>query len=249
MDEACIFLGVGRAPERMDPEQCTGGLPVLYAFFVLSCSLCQSANGRREGRDDVAKRWFPAPVPPLVSLVHETRVGRPTNDRFEHTHCGPHHPGVTCPDWRYMKCRNVTSCLSAIFPAGGSDRIKSHQRQKAREALRGCCAAKRRKLRLQPAAVKTRGQRKCVARLTEGKQVLWSPAVRGVDAILPMILAWPIAYEKSPKGLTKQLMPIAELGGRAQGPGRHAMDIMGVVLFAPGCNLSCMPPIRGSTES
>ena len=144
------------------------------------------------------------------------------------------------PDWRYM----MKECdeLYRYLPAGGSDRIKSHQR-KAREAIARLLRGNA-ELRLQPPAVKpvTAHLRRA---LDEGKQGALAPAVRALDAIAHD-LSWQYGYEKVPKGLTNSYA-YAELAG-AQGPVVSHDIILGVVLFAPACTYPSHAH-KGITES
>ncbi|MAN10762.1 dimethylsulfonioproprionate lyase family protein [Sulfitobacter pontiacus] len=144
------------------------------------------------------------------------------------------------PDWRYM----MQECdeLYRYLPAGGSDRIKSHQR-KAREAIARLLRGNA-ELRLQPRAEKpvTAHLRRA---LDEGKQGALAPAVRALDAVAHD-LSWQYGYEKVPKGLTNSYA-YAELAG-AQGPVVSHDIILGVVLFAPGCTYPAHAH-KGITES
>ena len=92
------------------------------------------------------------------------------------------------PDWRYM----MQECdeLYRYLPAGGSDRIKSHQR-KAREAIARLLRGNA-ELRLQPRAEKpvTAHLRRA---LDEGKQGALAPAVRALDAVAHD-LSWQYGY-------------------------------------------------------
>ncbi|WP_431358136.1 dimethylsulfonioproprionate lyase family protein [Sulfitobacter albidus] len=131
------------------------------------------------------------------------------------------------PDWRYML--QEYDELYRYLPAGGSDRIASHQR-KVREAI-SRLLKRNATVALQPQSSKpvTAHLRRA---LSEGRQGTLAPAVRALDAIAPL-LSWQYGYEKVPKGL-QQNYAFAELAG-FNGPIVSEEIILGVVLFAPGC--------------
>lgn len=144
------------------------------------------------------------------------------------------------PDWRYML--QEYDELYRYLPAGGSDRIASHQR-KVREAI-GRLLKRNALVTPQPRAVKpvTAHLRRA---LDEGRQGVLAPAVRALDAISPL-LSWQYGYEKVPKGL-QESYAFAELAG-FRGPVVSEDIILGVVLFAPGCTYPAHAH-RGITES
>ena len=144
------------------------------------------------------------------------------------------------PDWRYM----LQECdeLYRYLPAGGSDKIKTHQR-KAREAI-ARLIKRNAEVRLQPRAEKpvTAHLRRA---LDEGRQGALAPAVRALDAVAPQ-LSWQYGYEKIPKGLANSYA-YAELAGQ-NGPVVSDEIILGVVLFAPACTYPAHAH-KGITES
>lgn len=144
------------------------------------------------------------------------------------------------PDWRYL-LREYDE-LYRYLPAGGSDRIKSHQR-KVREAI-SRLLKKNGQLQLQPRAVKpvTAHLRRA---LDEGRQGVLAPVVRALDAVNGQ-LSWQYGYEKVPKGLANSYA-YAELAGLS-GPVFSEEIILGVVLFAPGCTYPAHAH-KGITES
>ena len=131
------------------------------------------------------------------------------------------------PDWRYLLQEYEE--LYRYLPAGGSDRIRGHQR-KVREAI-GRLMRKDATVQLQPRAEKpvTAHLRRA---LDEGRQGVLAPVVRALDAIDTQ-LSWQYGYEKVPKGLANSYA-YAELAGQ-NGPVLSEDIILGVVLFAPGC--------------
>lgn len=144
------------------------------------------------------------------------------------------------PDWRYLM--QEIDELYRYLPAGGSDRIKGHQR-KVREAI-SRLIKKNAPVRLQERAEKpvTAHLRRA---LDEGRQGTLAPAVRALDAV-DTFLSWQYGYEKVPKGLAKSYA-YAELAGQ-NGPVITDEIILGVVLFAPGCTYPAHAH-QGITES
>jgi dimethylpropiothetin dethiomethylase len=144
------------------------------------------------------------------------------------------------PDWRYLLQEYEE--LYRYLPAGGSDRIKAHQR-KVREAIARLLRADT-PVTLQPRAVKpvTSHLRRA---LDEGRQGVLAPVVRALDAVNNQ-LSWQYGYEKVPKGLANSYA-YAELAGQ-NGPVVSADIILGVVLFAPGCTYPAHAH-KGITES
>lgn len=144
------------------------------------------------------------------------------------------------PNWRYM----LQECdeLYRYLPAGGSDRIRGHQR-KVREAI-SRLLKRNGEVRLQPRAEKpvTAHLRRA---LDEGRQGVLAPAVRALDAVAPC-LSWQYGYEKVPKGL-QNTFAYAEIAG-TNGPILSDEIILGVVLFAPGCTYPAHAH-KGITES
>jgi dimethylpropiothetin dethiomethylase len=144
------------------------------------------------------------------------------------------------PDWRYLL--QEYDELYRYLPAGGSDRIKSHQR-KVREAI-SRLLKKNGQLQPQQRAVKpvTAHLRRA---LDEGRQGVLAPVVRALDAVNDQ-LSWQYGYEKVPKGLANSYA-YAELAGLS-GPVFSEEIILGVVLFAPGCTYPAHAH-KGITES
>lgn len=144
------------------------------------------------------------------------------------------------PNWRYLL--QEYDELYRYLPAGGSDRIKSHQR-KVREAI-SRLLKNNAKINLQPRAEKpvTAHLRRA---LDEGRQGVLAPVVRAFDA-LDSALSWQYGYEKVPKGLANSYA-YAELAG-LNGPIISDEIILGVVLFAPGCTYPAHAH-KGITES
>ena len=144
------------------------------------------------------------------------------------------------PDWRYLM--QEYDELYRYLPAGGSDRIRSHQR-KVREAI-SRLLKQNAPVRLQPRAEKpvTAHLRRA---LDEGRQGTLAAAVRSLDAVEPY-LSWQYGYEKVPRGLTNSYA-YAELAGQ-NGPVVSEDIILGVVLFAPACTYPAHAH-KGITES
>lgn len=144
------------------------------------------------------------------------------------------------PDWRYLL--QEYDELYRYLPAGGSDRIKSHQR-KVREAI-SRLLKKNASVQPQPRAVKpvTAHLRRA---LDEGRQGVLAPVVRALDALDDQF-SWQYGYEKVPKGLANSYA-YAELAG-LDGPILSEEIIIGVVLFAPGCTYPAHAH-KGITES
>ncbi len=144
------------------------------------------------------------------------------------------------PDWRYLLQEFYE--LYRYLPSGGSDRIRSHQRN-VREGISRVLKANP-AIRLQPPAQKPvtahlkraldegRGERM-------GKMVLALESVRGD-------LSWQYGYERVPKAL-QGAYAYAEVAG-PNGPVVSAEIILGIVLFAPGCTYPAHAH-QGITES
>ena len=132
--------------------------------------------------------------------------------------------------------------LYRYLPAGGSDRIRSHQR-KVREAI-SRLLKQNAGVRVQPRAQKpvTAHLRRA---LDEGRQGVLARVVRALDAVEPH-LSWQYGYEKVPRGLANSYA-YAELAGQ-NGPVISDEIILGVVLFAPGCTYPAHAH-KGVTES
>lgn len=144
------------------------------------------------------------------------------------------------PNWRYLLQEYEE--LYRYLPAGGSDRIASHQR-KVRDVI-SKLLRQNAEVRVQPKAQKpvTAHLRRA---LDEGRQGTLAPVVRALDA-LSEHLSWQYGYEKVPKGL-QNTFAYAELAGN-NGPVIASDIILGVVLFAPNCTYPAHAH-RGITES
>ncbi len=132
-----------------------------------------------------------------------------------------------CPDWRYllMECYELYRHLDS----GGSDLIRSHQRQ-VREAIS-------RTMKSNPEinidVIADKPVTKHLKRvLDEGKNQLHASVIRSFESIHDR-LNWQYGYEKMPRSLDNKYA-YAEICG-PQGPVISAEVILGVVLFAPCC--------------
>lgn len=144
------------------------------------------------------------------------------------------------PDWRYLL--QEFEALYRFIPAGGSDRIASHQR-KVGEAIS-------RLLRTNAPVVPQRPAQKPVTAhlrraLDEGRQGSMAPTIRALDAVRDQ-LSWQYGYEKMPKGLDGKYA-YAEITS-TNGPILSEEIILGVVLFAPNCTYPAHAH-KGITES
>lgn len=144
------------------------------------------------------------------------------------------------PDWRYLLAEFYE--LYRAIPAGGSDRIRSHQRQ-VREAVNRVIKADA-PLQLQPAALKpvTAHLRRA---LDQGRAGPMQSIIRSLDTISPL-LSWQYGYEKVPPALAGSYA-YAEIAG-PQGPVVTDAIILGVVLFGPACTYPAHAH-QGITES
>jgi dimethylpropiothetin dethiomethylase len=131
------------------------------------------------------------------------------------------------PDWQYLMREFYE--LYRYLPAGGSTRIRSHQR-KAREAISRVIKANA-PVRPQPIEIKP-----VVAHLRravdQGRAGRMASVVSSLDAVSDK-LSWQYGYEKVPTGLVGSYA-YAEVAG-PYGPIVTSEIILGVVLFAPGC--------------
>lgn len=144
------------------------------------------------------------------------------------------------PNWRYLL--QEFEELYRFIPAGGSDRIASHQR-KVGEAIS-------RLLRTNaPVVPQPPAQKPVTAHLRraldEGRQGSMAPSIRALDAVRDQ-LSWQYGYEKMPKGLDGKYA-YAEITG-TNGPILSEEIILGVVLFAPNCTYPAHAH-KGITES
>ena len=131
------------------------------------------------------------------------------------------------PAWGYL-LRDFLE-MYRMLPAGGSAKIRSHQRL-VRERITAV-------LRANPALRDTDAARKPVTlhlqrALDQGRGGAMSRVIRSIDGLCDQ-LSWQYGYEKVPRGLD-QKYAYAELVGPT-GPVQSDQIILGLVLFAPGC--------------
>ena len=131
------------------------------------------------------------------------------------------------PDWRYLLKEFYE--LYRSLSAGGSDRIRAHQRG-VREAI-GRVLKANPEVRPMPRSVLPVTAHLKRA-LDEGRMERLAPVVRALESITAD-LAWLYGYEKLPRGLA-QSYGYAEIAGPS-GPILTTEVILGIVLFAPGC--------------
>ena len=144
------------------------------------------------------------------------------------------------PDWGYL-LREFYE-LYRHLPAGGSLKIRSHQRQ-VREAVNRVIRADA-IVMPQPRAEKpvTAHLRRAI---DQGLDERMASLVRSIDAISDA-LSWQYGYEKVPKGLASKYA-YAEIAG-PRGPVVTSEIILGIVLFAPDCTYPAHAH-KGITES
>lgn len=146
----------------------------------------------------------------------------------------------SAPDWRYLLAEFFD--LYRAIPAGGSDQIRSHQRQ-AREAINRVLKANA------PVALQPPAQKPVTAHLRraldQGCRGPMESINRALAAVGPA-LSWQYGYEKLPAALAESYA-YAEIAG-PQGPVVTTEIILGVVLFAPGCTYPAHAH-QGITES
>lgn len=144
------------------------------------------------------------------------------------------------PDWAYL-LREFYD-LYRYLPAGGSDRIRSHQRQ-SREAINRVIKSNA-PIALQPPADKpvTAHLRRAI---DQGLDDRMRYLLRSVDAVSDL-LSWQYGYEKVPRGLASKYA-YAEIAGPI-GPVQTTEVILGLVLFGPDCTYPAHAH-RGITES
>lgn len=131
------------------------------------------------------------------------------------------------PDWGYL-LREIYE-LYRNAGAGGSDRIRAHQRA-VREAISRLIAADP---PLRARAPETKPVTNHLKRALDlGRQRHLAPLVHAIDSVKPE-LSWLWGYDKVPKGLTERFA-WAEFTGNT-GPVATDEVILGLVLFAPGC--------------
>ncbi|MFK7765029.1 MAG: dimethylsulfonioproprionate lyase family protein [Roseobacter sp.] len=144
------------------------------------------------------------------------------------------------PDWAYL-LREFYD-LYRYLPAGGSDRIRSHQRQ-SREAINRVIKSNA------PVVLQERADKPVTAHLRraidQGLDDRMKYLLRSVEAVSGL-LSWQYGYEKVPRGLATKYA-YAEIAGPA-GPVQTTEVILGLVLFAPDCTYPAHAH-RGITES
>ena len=146
----------------------------------------------------------------------------------------------TLPDWRYLLAEFYE--LYRAIPAGGSDRIRSHQRQ-VREAINRVIKAHA------PVQLQTAAQKPVTAHLRraldQGRSGIMASTIRALDT-LRTDLSWQYGYEKVPSALADSYA-YAEIAG-PNGPVVTSEIILGVVLFAQSCTYPAHAH-QGITES
>lgn len=144
------------------------------------------------------------------------------------------------PNWGYLLQEFAE--LYRRGKAGGSARIRSHQRA-VRESIGRTLAANPRVLHRQPEekSVTAHLQRA----FDQGRREATQSIIRAIEAIASE-LTWQYGYEKVPPGLGKKFA-YAEFAG-PHGPVLTAELILGVVLFGPKCTYPAHTH-EGLTES
>ncbi len=144
------------------------------------------------------------------------------------------------PAWEYL-LRDFYEFYRRL-PAGGSDRIRSHQR-KVREQISRVMKANAEVRAVPPAdkPVTAHLQRA----LDNGRMERHAPFIRALETVRGQ-LAWQYGYEKVPRGLERKYA-YAELCGPT-GPVVTDEIILGLVLFAPKCTYPAHSH-EGITES
>lgn len=132
-----------------------------------------------------------------------------------------------CPEWEYL-LRDFYEFYRRL-PAGGSAKIRSHQRT-VREQISRVMKANAEVRRLEPASkpVTAHLQRA----LDNGRLERHAPFIRALEAVRDQFV-WQYGYEKVPRGLERKYA-YAELAGPT-GPVVTDEVILGLVLFAPSC--------------
>ena len=131
------------------------------------------------------------------------------------------------PDWMYI----LRDCYDVYrrMPAGGSAKIRSHQRA-VRERIS-------RVIKSNPQMAMPEPQTKPVVAhlqraLNNGRGEKHAAFIHSIEAVCDR-LVWQYGYEKVPRGLEKKYA-YAEMAG-PNGPVLTDEVILGLVLFAPGC--------------
>ncbi len=131
------------------------------------------------------------------------------------------------PDWMYLLREYYE--LYRHLSAGGSERIRAHQRA-VREAI-GRLIRTNAPLHLPtPARLPVTAHFKRA--LDEGRMDRLAQVVRALESVQDL-LTWQYGYDKMPKGLTRSY-GYAQIAGPG-GPVESGDVILGIVLFAPGC--------------
>jgi dimethylpropiothetin dethiomethylase len=131
------------------------------------------------------------------------------------------------PDWIYL-LREFYD-LYRLLPAGGSLRIRAHQRRVRTLISKGLKANANLSFR-DPTRLPVTAHLRRV--LDQGRVERHGSTIRSIEAVMPE-LAWQFGYDKVPKGL-EQRYAYAEIAG-PNGPVVLDDLILGLVLFAPGC--------------
>lgn len=131
------------------------------------------------------------------------------------------------PDWMYL-LRDAYD-IYRNMPAGGSAKIRKHQRA-VREQISVV-------MKSSPQVLLTEFKPKPVVShlrraLMNGRDERHGSMIRSLEAVLDQLI-WEYGYEKVPRGLEKKYA-YAELVG-PNGPVLTDEIILGLVLFAPGC--------------
>lgn len=132
-----------------------------------------------------------------------------------------------CPDWMYLLREYYE--LYRYLSAGGSERIRAHQRA-VREAIGRLIRANAALALPSPAILPVTAHFKRA--LDEGRMDRLAPMVRALESVQPL-LSWQYGYDKMPKGLARSY-GYAQIAGPG-GPVLSGEVILGIVLFAPGC--------------
>lgn len=128
------------------------------------------------------------------------------------------------------------------IPAGGSNKIRSHQkavREAISRVIRADAEIEPRPAERLPVTAHLRRA------LDRGRMDQMASMIRQLEAVSD-ILSWEYGYEKVPKGLARKY-GYAEVAG-PRGPIRTTELALGLVLFAPGCTYPAHAH-RGITES
>lgn len=131
------------------------------------------------------------------------------------------------PNWVYL-LRDIYEIYRRV-PAGGSSKIRSHQRL-VRERINRVLAAQ---TQLSPQPPQDKPVTAHLRRALDlGKLERHAPLIRALETVSDT-LSWQFGYEKVPRGLDKKYA-YAEIAG-PNGPVLTQEVILGLVLFAPAC--------------